>query len=683
MKGKVILTGLLTTALVASPTTSTFAEAASQKAQTALEQDLTAQSDDARIDDASNITSTEDDTATDNEKPVSKQRDKQKKHTSHKTTHSKMENQKDIDSPLIMDAFDRWLYSTATGNVNTFNDAPSSALPQSDTPQDAALGTQTTTQSNVEPAPAPSLSTDERDFFDNLNAILNEETPFDEMIASDELTAEDETVDDAETVDQATQTDDVETQTDEDTPSKTTSDDEETSDILDEATETDKTQDETDTDVSQDDITETDEQTDNTDDTTTDDTPTDDTNAATQEGETSVKDDVMIEALLDEYSDQAEKTKTQHQKAQSAKRTSDNPQIPASHTYNGSRQQAPAQTFDDLPKDAPMRQTTWFQERPSAHNGDDTGAVADIRVTPNQSTRAFINEIARDAHRIGQEEDLYASVMIAQAILESDSGRSALAQSPNYNLFGMKGAYQGQKVGFSTLESNGKNMYQIQADFRKYPNKKASLEDYAKLIKGGIDGNPTIYKGVWKSESSSYRTAVTELVGTYATDPNYDTKLKQLIQTYDLTRFDQKKMPKLLEADIVSNGEDISGNGFKAFRTTGSSPYPQGQCTWYVYHRMAQFGKSIAGNMGNAGEWTSSAHQKGYKVTDRPTKHSAVVFQPGQLGADNYYGHVAFVEQVRSDGSIVISESNVKGLGVISYRTIDATSAQNLDYIVR
>ena len=33
--------------------------------------------------------------------------------------------------------------------------------------------------------------------------------------------------------------------------------------------------------------------------------------------------------------------------------------------------------------------------------------------------------------------------MIAQAILESDSGRSALAKSPNHNLFGIKGAFEG------------------------------------------------------------------------------------------------------------------------------------------------------------------------------------------------------------------------------------------------
>ncbi len=45
--------------------------------------------------------------------------------------------------------------------------------------------------------------------------------------------------------------------------------------------------------------------------------------------------------------------------------------------------------------------------------------------------------------------------MIAQAILESGSGNSALAAPPNYNLFGIKGAYQGQSVSFPTQEDDG------------------------------------------------------------------------------------------------------------------------------------------------------------------------------------------------------------------------------------
>ena len=42
--------------------------------------------------------------------------------------------------------------------------------------------------------------------------------------------------------------------------------------------------------------------------------------------------------------------------------------------------------------------------------------------------------------------------MIAQAILESDS-ESSLAQSPNHNLFGIKGDYKGQSVTFNTFRS--------------------------------------------------------------------------------------------------------------------------------------------------------------------------------------------------------------------------------------
>ena len=85
--------------------------------------------------------------------------------------------------------------------------------------------------------------------------------------------------------------------------------------------------------------------------------------------------------------------------------------------------------------------------------------------------------------------------------------------------------------------------------------------------------------------------------------------------------------------------------------------------------------------MGNASDWTYSALTKGFSVSSEPEAHTAVVFKPGQLGADRYYGHVAFVEKVNKDGSIVVSESNVKGLGVISYRTIDKEDADSLDYI--
>lgn len=70
------------------------------------------------------------------------------------------------------------------------------------------------------------------------------------------------------------------------------------------------------------------------------------------------------------------------------------------------------------------------------------------------------------------------------------------------------------------------------------------------------------------------------------------------------------------------------------------------------------------------------------ETTHTPREHTAVSFTPGTAGSDPTYGHVAFVEQVKSDGSILISESNAKGLGVVSYRTFDKAQASQFTYVI-
>lgn len=412
-------------------------------------------------------------------------------------------------------------------------------------------------------------------------------------------------------------------------------------------------------------------------------TPTRDTSSKQTEKK---QNDAMIDALLDEYSEKAKQTDDSYKKQKSStdqtstsKDKKHEAQISNPDTFKQSREQAPKQSYQNSEDKEQLRQTTLFEAMPKSDGStDDSGTM---RVVPQASTREFINDIAKDAHDIGQREDVYASIMIAQAILESDSGKSELSREPNYNLFGIKGSYHGESVNFKTLESDGEQLYEINAAFRKYPDHKASLQDYADLIKEGIDGNPDIYQDVWKSHSLSYRDAASALVGTYATDPQYDKKLEALIEAYDLTRFDQQEMPDLLDQKMDNPSTKDYKGAFKPFSVSANSPYPHGQCTWYVYNRMAQFDISIPGDMGNAADWTYSALVKGFSVSSTPKQHSAVVFNPNELGADRYYGHVAFVEKVNDDGSIVVSESNVKGLGVISFRTIDAKDAEKLDYI--
>lgn len=182
--------------------------------------------------------------------------------------------------------------------------------------------------------------------------------------------------------------------------------------------------------------------------------------------------------------------------------------------------------------------TAPIQELVPSSKQDNEG---NIHFEKDESVESFIRKIGESARKIGQENDLYASVMIAQAILESASGQSQLAQAPNYNLFGIKGTHNGKGVSFATQEDLGDGtLYTTQATFRQYENYEDSLNDYAQLLKEGLTGNSHFYDGVWKTNAKTYQEATKFLTGRYATDTSYDKKLNGLIETYDLTKYDKE-----------------------------------------------------------------------------------------------------------------------------------------------
>lgn len=182
--------------------------------------------------------------------------------------------------------------------------------------------------------------------------------------------------------------------------------------------------------------------------------------------------------------------------------------------------------------------TAPIQELVPSSKQDNEG---NIHFEKDESVESFIRKIGESARKIGQENDLYASVMIAQAILESASGQSQLAQAPNYNLFGIKGTHNGKGVSFATQEDLGDGtLYTTQATFRQYESYEDSLNDYAQLLKEGLTGNSRFYDGVWKTNAKTYQEATKFLTGRYATDTKYDQKLNGLIETYDLTTYDKE-----------------------------------------------------------------------------------------------------------------------------------------------
>lgn len=154
--------------------------------------------------------------------------------------------------------------------------------------------------------------------------------------------------------------------------------------------------------------------------------------------------------------------------------------------------------------------------------------------------KEFIEIVGKTARQLAAENDLYASVMVAQAILESDWGKSRLTKEAN-NLFGIKGDYQGQSYHIETYEDDGKGyLHTVMADFRKYPTYHLSLQDNAALLKGGVSWDPEYYAQTWRSRTKSYKEATAHLQGRYATDTKYAGKLNELIEQYDLMQFDKK-----------------------------------------------------------------------------------------------------------------------------------------------
>lgn len=113
----------------------------------------------------------------------------------------------------------------------------------------------------------------------------------------------------------------------------------------------------------------------------------------------------------------------------------------------------------------------------------------------------------------------------------------------------------------------------------------------------------------------------------------------------------------------------------------GNNWYFDGDCTWYVFEKRQSMGKSVSGSWGDAKNWAGAAASEGYAVNNTPSQGAIMQTGAGQNGAYGQ-GHVAVVEQVNSDGSIVVSEMNWDGgVGGQTTRTISAGSASQHNFI--
>lgn len=177
----------------------------------------------------------------------------------------------------------------------------------------------------------------------------------------------------------------------------------------------------------------------------------------------------------------------------------------------------------------------------------------------SQSRDQLYNSYIEQFHSIATAQQrshgIPASIILAQGLLESGAGRSRLATEGN-NHFGIKcHDWQGKKIYHDDDEQN--------ECFRKYNHARESFEDHSLFLT-----SRSRYQSLFLLEADDYKGWAHGLKAAgYATDPNYAYKLIEIIERYELYRFDKGKTDEFIlppAAVAVTGGHAVyKSNGVK------------------------------------------------------------------------------------------------------------------------
>ncbi len=160
--------------------------------------------------------------------------------------------------------------------------------------------------------------------------------------------------------------------------------------------------------------------------------------------------------------------------------------------------------------------------------------------TNKNHTVAYIQKFAPIAVRKMHEHKIPASITLAQGVLESGSGRSALAIRSN-NHFGIK-CHRGWRGKSVTHDDDEKGEC-----FRKYKYPETSYEDHSQFLL-----TRKRYASLFKLGHKNYKDWAYGLRRAgYATDKRYPQKLIAIIKKYNLSQYDRVRPNKSVSTQIV------------------------------------------------------------------------------------------------------------------------------------
>lgn len=260
-------------------------------------------------------------------------------------------------------------------------------------------------------------------------------------------------------------------------------------------------------------------------------------------------------------------------------------------------------------------------------------------------------------------------VLISFAQAESSFGTAGVAQQfPHANIFGY-GAFDSNPNNGATYNND-----QAVVAFRHTQIDQYGENTLAILDEAALTHNKPVY---WTEiDSGKKRATILETLNKYI-DEHGDTPDAPNGGAQSGTGDVSPGIPSA----TIPKGYSVSNPQPKPQQTPNGDPFPWGQCTWYCWVRLQQLGLSTNIPLGNAETWDDG----GWPVSSTPKPHDIVVFAAGQAGAGDV-GHVGIIEDVKSDGSILISEANFAGpnaggLGITDYRIFSASDAKQFHYI--
>lgn len=242
------------------------------------------------------------------------------------------------------------------------------------------------------------------------------------------------------------------------------------------------------------------------------------------------------------------------------------------------------------------------------------------------SQNNFLKQIKPGAIKAWQTHKILPSLVGAQAALESGWGVSFLA-TKGKNLFGIKASddWKGRKGKYPTNEFINGKWVEVLADFREYDSWTDSIVDHASFF-SSTPWRKDNYKAVVGEKN--YKKAVAAILqpvakASYATDPNYTSKIVNIVEQYGLTEWDQEafKGDANMVTPISSKKYDVktSISGYVTATDAKNKKNPKstvGVGSYFIYSESEGM-VNVTKTNGSPGSWINPIDNKSPKVEEK------------------------------------------------------------------